>query len=132
VERLAVWAYRIPTDLPGGDAILIWDATTLVLVEATAAGATGLGFTYGSPAAAPVVEHELADLVVGHDAFDIPAANDRMSRALRKAGRPGIAAGAVSAVDIALWALMARLLGLPLVRLLGAARDEVAVYGSAD
>jgi L-alanine-DL-glutamate epimerase-like enolase superfamily enzyme len=123
VERLAVWAYRIPTDLPGGDAILIWDATTLVLVEATAAGTTGLGFTYGSPAAAPVV---------GHDAFDILAANDRMSRALRKAGRPGIAVGAVSAVDIALWALMARLLGLPLVRLLGAARDEVAVYGSAD
>ncbi|MEU6306813.1 enolase C-terminal domain-like protein [Streptomyces chartreusis] len=130
VERLDVSAYRIPTDLPGGDATLTWDATTLVLVEATAAGRTGLGFTYGSPATAPVIEHELTDLVVRHDVFDVPAANDRMSRALRNAGRPGIAAGAVSAVDTALWDLKARLLGLPLVRLLGAARDEVAVYGS--
>ncbi|MGA5085607.1 enolase C-terminal domain-like protein [Streptomyces sp. NRRL S-1314] len=130
VERLAVSVYRIPTDLPGGDATLTWDATTLVLVEATAAGVTGLGFTYGSPATAPVVEQELADLVVGHDAFDVPAAGDRMSRALRNAGRPGIAAGAVSAVDTALWDLKARLLDLPLVRLLGAARTEVAVYGS--
>lgn len=130
VERLDVSAYRIPTDLPGGDATLTWDATTLVLVEATAAGRTGLGFTYGSPATAPVIEQELADLVVRHDVFDVPAANDRMSRALRNAGRPGIAAGAVSAVDTALWDLKARLLDLPLVRLLGAAREEVAVYGS--
>ncbi|MFE1250179.1 enolase C-terminal domain-like protein [Streptomyces sp. NPDC058735] len=130
VERLAVSVYRIPTDLPGGDATLTWDATTLVLVEATAAGVTGLGYTYGSPATAPVVAHELADFVVGHDAFAVPAANDRMSRALRNAGRPGIAAGAVSAVDTALWDLKARLLDLPLVRLLGAVRDEVAVYGS--
>ncbi|MGP2442744.1 enolase C-terminal domain-like protein [Streptomyces sp. JW3] len=127
---MSVSVYRVPTDLPGGDATLTWDATTLVLVEAAAAGRTGLGFTYGSPATAAVVGHELADLVTGHDAFDVPAANDRMSRALRNAGRPGIAAGAVSAVDIALWDLKARLLGLPLVRLLGAARDEVAVYGS--
>ncbi|MFF5343526.1 enolase C-terminal domain-like protein [Streptomyces althioticus] len=130
VERAAVSVYRIPTDLPGGDATLTWHATTLVLVEVTAAGVTGLGYSYGSPATAAVVEHALSDRVVGHDAFDIPAANDRMSRALRNAGRPGIAAGAVSAVDTALWDLKARLLGLPLVGLLGAARDEVAVYGS--
>ncbi|WP_416530191.1 enolase C-terminal domain-like protein [Streptomyces coelicoflavus] len=130
VDDLAVSVYRIPTDLPGGDATLTWEATTLVLVEAVAAGVTGLGFTHGSPATAPVIEHELADLVVGHDAFDAPAANDRMSRALRNAGRPGIAAGAVSAVDTALWDLKARLLGPPLLRLLGAARTEVAVYGS--
>ncbi|GGQ40855.1 mandelate racemase [Streptomyces althioticus] len=130
VERLTVSVYRIPTDLPGGDATLTWDATTLVLVEVTAAGVTGLGYTYGSPATAAVVEQTLSDLVVGQDAFDVPAANDRMSRALRNAGRPGVAAGSVSAVDTALWDLKARLLDLPLVRLLGAARDEVAVYGS--
>ncbi|GGZ02668.1 enolase C-terminal domain-like protein [Streptomyces poonensis] len=130
VRRLSVSVYRVPTDLPGGDATLTWDSTTLVLVEAGAADETGIGFTYGSAATAHVVADELADLVVGHDAFAVPAANDRMSRAVRNTGRPGIAAGAVSAVDIALWDLKARLLGLPLVRLLGPARDEVAVYGS--
>jgi L-alanine-DL-glutamate epimerase-like enolase superfamily enzyme len=37
---------------------------------------------------------------------------------------------AISAVDVALWDLKARLLGLPLHRLLGAVRAEVPVYGS--
>ena len=37
---------------------------------------------------------------------------------------------AISAVDVALWDLKARLLDLPLHRLLGAARDAVPVYGS--
>jgi L-alanine-DL-glutamate epimerase-like enolase superfamily enzyme len=44
-----------------------------------------------------------------------------MARAVRNVGRPGIAATAISAVDIALWDLKARLLGCPLARLLGAA-----------
>ncbi len=37
---------------------------------------------------------------------------------------------ALAAVDIALWDLKARLLELPLARLLDAARDGVPVYGS--
>ncbi len=130
VAGLTASAYRVPTDEPGGDATLTWDATTLVLVEVTAAGETGIGYTYGAAATVGIVEDELAAVVVGHDAFAVPAANDRMGRTLRNAGRPGVAAGAVSAVDTALWDLKARLLGMPLVRLLGAARDEVAVYGS--
>src|SRR5262249_53715879 len=45
-------------------------------------------------------------------------------------GRPGAAATAISAVDIALWDLKARLLDLPLQTLLGRAHAEVPVYGS--
>jgi L-alanine-DL-glutamate epimerase-like enolase superfamily enzyme len=37
---------------------------------------------------------------------------------------------AISAVDVALWDLKARLLDLPLLTLLGSIRDQVAVYGS--
>ncbi len=37
---------------------------------------------------------------------------------------------AISAVDNALWDLKAKLLGVPLARLLGAARERVPVYGS--
>jgi L-alanine-DL-glutamate epimerase-like enolase superfamily enzyme len=37
---------------------------------------------------------------------------------------------AIAAVDVALWDLKSRLLGLPLVTLLGAARDRAPVYGS--
>ncbi|MEU8844821.1 enolase C-terminal domain-like protein [Streptomyces sp. NPDC048564] len=130
VEHVSASAYRVPTDLPGGDATLTWNATTLVLAEVTAGGHTGIGWTYGSPATTRVITEELAPLVTGHDAFDVPRVNDAMSRAVRNTGRPGIAAGAISAVDNALWDLKARLLDVPLVRLLGAARREVAVYGS--
>ena len=53
-----------------------------------------------------------------------------MVHAVRNAGRDGVAGYAISAADIALWDLKARLLDLPLHRLLGAVRDEVPLYGS--
>ena len=53
-----------------------------------------------------------------------------MVKALRNVGRPGIAGTALSAVDVALWDLKARLLQLPLHHLIGAVRDAVPVYGS--
>ena len=62
--------------------------------------------------------------------MDVPAAWQAMVAAVRNVGLPGIAATAIAAVDVALWDLKARLLDLPLVRLLGAARESVPVYGS--
>jgi L-alanine-DL-glutamate epimerase-like enolase superfamily enzyme len=53
-----------------------------------------------------------------------------MASGLRNAGRPGFGFMALSAVDQALWDLKARLLDVPLVDLLGRARDEAPVYGS--
>ena len=53
-----------------------------------------------------------------------------MARAVRNLGRPGVAAMAIRAVDVALWDLKARLLGLPLATLLGAVHEQVPIYGS--
>jgi L-alanine-DL-glutamate epimerase-like enolase superfamily enzyme len=53
-----------------------------------------------------------------------------MQKQVRNIGRAGVAATAVSALDCALWDLKAKLLGLPLVRLLGAVRERVPIYGS--
>jgi L-alanine-DL-glutamate epimerase-like enolase superfamily enzyme len=53
-----------------------------------------------------------------------------MLHAVRNLGRTGVAAMAIAAVDSALWDLKACLLDVPLVTLLGAVRDGVAVYGS--
>src|SRR5207248_7781766 len=53
-----------------------------------------------------------------------------MGARLRNAGRPGIGFCALSAVDLALWDLKARLLDLPLADLLGRAREAAPVYGS--
>jgi L-alanine-DL-glutamate epimerase-like enolase superfamily enzyme len=53
-----------------------------------------------------------------------------MSKAVRNVGRQGIAATGISAVDVALWDLHAKLSGVPLARLLGASATPVPVYGS--
>jgi L-alanine-DL-glutamate epimerase-like enolase superfamily enzyme len=53
-----------------------------------------------------------------------------MQRAIRNAGRPGVGAMAASAVDVALWDLKAKLLGLCLAHLLPRFHDVAPVYGS--
>ena len=130
VERLDVAAYTIPTDRPESDGTLEWDATTMVAVEVHAGGETGLGYTYADVAAAQLVSSKLRDVVEGRDAMAVPAAWEAMVRSIRNLGRPGLCSMAIAAVDIALWDVKARLLELPLVTLLGAARREVPVYGS--
>ncbi|KUL36944.1 mandelate racemase [Streptomyces sp. NRRL F-4489] len=130
VDEVATAVYTVPTDSPEADGTLSWDATTLVVAHVRSGTTGGLGYTYGAPATAHVIDEQLAGVVTGRGALDVPAANEAMSRAVRNAGRPGLVAGALSAVDTALWDLKARLLGVPLVRLLGAAAGAVPVYGS--
>jgi L-alanine-DL-glutamate epimerase-like enolase superfamily enzyme len=122
--------YVIPTDAPEADGTLAWDKTTMVLVTLHAGEEHGLGWSYTSAAAQTVIHEVLADVVVGRNAFDIVGAAEAMTRQVRNIGRPGVAAMAISAVDIALWDLKARLLGQPLSGLLGRAREHVPVYGS--
>ena len=130
VEDIAAAVYVIPTDAPEADGTLAWDKTTMVLVTIRAAGEQGIGWSYAAAAAAAVVTDVLAGSVVGRSALDIAGATEAMSRAVRNIGRGGVAATAISAVDIALWDLKARLLGLPVTALLGRARQHVPVYGS--
>lgn len=130
VERVHAAAYRVPTDAPESDGTLAWDATTLVVAEVEGGGARGLGYTYADAAAAAVVNGLLSEAVRGADALDAPAASRAMRRALRNVGSAGVGGMALSAVDVALWDLHARLLGVPLVALLGRARPAVPAYGS--
>src|SRR5919199_403136 len=130
VERLKVSAYTVPTDSPESDGTLEWDSTTMVLVEATGGKERGLGYTYGDVSVGKFVESKLAGEVEGADALSPPAAWAAMQKAIRNAGRPGVGAMAVSAVDIALWDLKARLLGVPLADALPRFHAAVPVYGS--
>jgi L-alanine-DL-glutamate epimerase-like enolase superfamily enzyme len=130
IERLNVSAYIIPTDAPESDGTLEWDSTTLVIVELTAGGRVGLGYTYADTATAHLIHDRLRDVVLGRDAMSVAGTWVAMAQAIRNLGRPGIASMAIAAVDVALWDLKARLLDLPLVILLGAVRESVPVYGS--
>jgi L-alanine-DL-glutamate epimerase-like enolase superfamily enzyme len=130
IERIAVSAYTIPTDAPESDGTLEWRDTTLVLVEATAGGRAGIGYSYANRATAVLVHDTLAGVVEGLPALDVAGAWSAMVAAIRNLGRPGIASMAIAAVDNALWDLKCRLLDLPLVSLLGAKRASIPVYGS--
>ncbi|MFI6073992.1 enolase C-terminal domain-like protein [Actinoplanes sp. NPDC051343] len=127
---LSASAYTIPTDAPEADGTLAWSSTTLVLVEASADGHTGIGWTYGPAATVRVVADLLADVVENVDPDDVPGAWVAMQRRLRNAGRPGIGGLALSAADNAIWDLKARRWGKPLTALLGTVRTAVPVYGS--
>lgn len=130
LERVEASAYTLPTDAPEADGTITWDSTTLVLVELSAGGQRGLGYTYTDAVAAPLISRVFTPLLVGEDVWDIPARMTTLFQKVRNLGRPGLASMALSAVDVALWDLKARLLGVPLVRLLGASRPRVPVYGS--
>jgi len=130
VSDVKARAFRVPTDRPESDGTLEWDSTTLVLVEAEAGGRQGIGWTYGAAATVQIVEKELAGVVRGRPVVDVGGAQLAMRAALRNSGYPGAGAAAVSAVDVALWDLKAKLLDVSLVSLLGAVHDAVPVYGS--
>ncbi len=130
LEELDVSLYTVPTDLPESDGTLQWQKTSLVLVEASAGGKVGLGYTYADLATATLIDDTLKPVAVHSNALAPPAAYMAMWRRVRNLGRPGICSMAIAAVDCALWDLKARLLDLPLVALLGQVRSGAPIYGS--
>src|SRR5438270_7941909 len=104
IETIDVSAYTVPTDFPESDGTYTWDKTTMVLVEASAGGMRGLGYTYADVATAHLISEMLAHVVTGRDAMAVPGCWLAMVEAIRNLGRPGIASMAISAVDAELWA----------------------------
>lgn len=131
IERVDARACRLATENgPESDGTAVWDSTTMVIAEVHAGGVTGTGYSYVDAAAVEVIRDLLAPAIAGIGACSIPAAMTAMLRASRNHGRPGLIACAISAVDVALWDLKARMLGVPLAILLGPARTSVPSYAS--
>ena len=130
VEKVDIAAYTIPTDAPEGDGTLRWDSTTMIVCEIHAAGQVGLGYTYGDKATASVCDAIATKSLIGRCALDILGIHTTIVEQVRNDGSRGIASMAISALDVALWDLKAKLLSLPLIDLFGAAQSGVAAYGS--
>lgn len=130
IENLAVAAYKIPTEEPESDGTYQWDATTLVMAKVSAGGMTGLGYSYADRSTAVLIRDHLREIIIGRNAMDVTGAWQAMVDSIRNLGRPGIASMAIAAVDTAMWDLKARVLEVPLSRLLGQVRDSVPAYGS--
>lgn len=123
-------SYTIPTDAPEADGTFAWDATTMIIVELDLGGVQGIGYTYSHKSTAVVARSLMDKVCKGADALDIPSLFSRMRQAQRNYGREGIAATALSAIDMALWDAKAKLLGKPLCQVLGMMREGAPVYGS--
>ncbi|HEX3953680.1 MAG TPA: enolase C-terminal domain-like protein [Stellaceae bacterium] len=130
VRSIRAEAYAIPPDAPEADGTLEWHSTVMVLVQIEAGGKTGTGYTYSDASIVRLIEQKLADTIVGRPAMDIPGATAALWRSIRNLGRSGLVATAISAIDAALWDLKGKLLGQPVVALLGSCRDAVPIYGS--
>lgn len=130
VERVEVRVFRIPTEAPESDGTYRWEATTLVVVQVLCAGERGIGYSYATPAAGALICQSLAPVLEGMSPFDTSACWKLLVAALRNLGTSGIGMLAVSALDTALWDLKAKLLGVSLLDLLGAARGAIPIYGS--
>lgn len=130
VTKRSVSVYRIPTDTPEADGTFLWNSTTMVVVQLEAGGRWGLGYTYADLSTAKLAEKLIDEVVLGQDAFDQGTVRQSMLRTIRNLGGVGIGMMAISAIDVALWDLRARLLDTPMVNLIGRVRDSVPVYGS--
>ncbi|MGH7706462.1 MAG: enolase C-terminal domain-like protein, partial [Vulcanimicrobiaceae bacterium] len=90
----------------------------------------GIGYTYADEATAVVIDKTLRKVIAGQDALATAALWTKMVASVRNLGRDGIAAMAISAVDVALWDLRGKICERPVYELLGPYRTEVPIYGS--
>src|SRR5215468_2565510 len=111
------------------------DHRLVVATLRTDEGPTGLGYSlaFGGGGAESIqvyLETRLKPLVIGEDPMFVERLWERMYRADRGIKRQGVAAYALSALDIGLWDIVGKTAGLPLHKLWGAVTDKVAAYGS--
>lgn len=109
-----------------------YDERWALLVEVVSEdGLSGWGEVYG-PARmnAPIVEI-YGELIAGRDAFATESIWQDLYARLRDHGQKGLAIQALSGIDIALWDLKGRALGLPIHVLMGGPiRTEVRAYAT--
>jgi L-alanine-DL-glutamate epimerase-like enolase superfamily enzyme len=106
------WRYIILTRIEASDGTVGWGEGISQFKEATCA-------------AAALLDNGLTDLLIGKDPLDNEALwNLLLSHVWWYGDSGGIAAFAISALDIALWDLKGKLLGVPIYKLLGGKQHE--------
>jgi len=127
---------RLPADEPlaGGPTVAgTRDFVTLTL-QTDQPGLAGIGITgFGGPLT-PALRHTvdlLAGLIVGVDPMRIEAVGDKLRTAAgASAGPGGMFTLALAAIDIALWDIKAKALGVSVSTLAGGFRTTVPTYAS--
>ena len=134
IRELHTDFYKIPLPVVLSDSthgeITHFDLITARIV--TDSGLAGVGYTFtpgtGGAAIRAMIENDLRDSLLGHDARRIEQLWNKMWWHVHFAGRGGAAVFAISAIDIALWDLKAKAAGEPWWRFLGGEDDRVRAY----
>lgn len=110
-----------------------WDSGMAVVEIHSDEEVVGYGWCEdGCRTVEPIVENHLRRLLVDQDPFDVEGLSDRLFRATLPYGRKGMVLQAISAIDLALWDLMGKATGKPVIQLLGGCVDsKIPVYASA-
>jgi D-galactarolactone cycloisomerase len=94
-------------------------------------GTSGWGEAFGPARLTAAIVHHYRPLLIGADALATEAIWQALYNMLRDHGQKGLPIEALSAVDIALWDLKGRHLGLPVHRLIGGPlRTHVQAYAT--
>jgi len=121
-----------------------WKIARVVMREMTATcvevftdeGVTGVGeclTRLGPSTTCSIVNEMLKPVLIGRDPLDVEVLWEEMFSLMRTRGHnKGFMIEAISGVDIALWDVMGKALGLPVYKLLGGCyRDKIKVYASS-
>src|SRR5262252_11034100 len=135
ISRIRPQIVALPADEPLAGAAENPSGTRpiVTLQMETDEGVTGLGVTYFGGALTGTLRSavdELGGLIVGDDPLRVEAVAAKLRAAAGSAGPGGIFHLALSALDMALWDIRGKALGLPLWKLLGGARERVPTYAS--
>ena len=127
IDRVEVFRVSVPLLEPQvvfGAAVMT--AREFVIARAYAAGqcGTGFGFTRGA-AADRIAEQQIVPFVVDQPLGSIRQIWNQVRQSVNFVGEIGHFARALSAVDIALWDLLAKTLNVPLWRLIGGVSAQV-------
>jgi L-alanine-DL-glutamate epimerase-like enolase superfamily enzyme len=134
IKKFTSQHYRIPlrtmmTDSMHGD--MTHFEVIMVRLEADD-GTQGLGYTYtigqGGAAIKSLIDEAFKPLLLGENPRDIERHWEKMWWQLHYIGRGGPVSFAISAVDIALWDLIANKDGVPLWQMLGGSSPQVKPY----
>ncbi|MEX2642314.1 MAG: mandelate racemase/muconate lactonizing enzyme family protein [Acetobacterales bacterium] len=136
IAAIDVCLARVPLDTPARFSTRTVTAREYCLVRVRSEdGHFGLGYSYAVNNAGSLMTSVVADIlapkVVGDDSCRTEGIWRDLYQEVLLLGRTGVVMRALSALDIALWDLNARSVGLPLHRYLGATvLDRVPAYGS--
>jgi len=134
IEEVRTDWLRIPLSQPIADSTHVLRCIDLILVEIRAGEYVGgsymLSFDYAPALLKGVIDQDLQRNVLGQPADAIRSIHQQNLVATEYIGQEGVAMWGVAAIDVALWDLLARRLGVPAAVLFGINARAVPVYGS--